>query len=211
VEVPDTYHYEPVDVPGFSGQIETERQLVELDESQLEAVRPTKEMQLLAELRKRAFTDEVQVGNEDGQIEIGGQTLGGEDLRIKAITHKRARLVWLYKPTGEFTAVPGDNYLQCLEDGWSLDCPDCHTNCKRADWGCARQPEPRFRPCPVCGMKFHELKSFSYDKEADKDPLRIVDDEDENMTEMDSRARRQAHMYAYHPEAAAAFYAAPRR
>lgn len=191
--------------------IEASPQVIDVFDN-LEPSRPSKEMLLLAELQRRSYVDEVQVANREGTINLNGEGLGGGDgeLHFKAITHKRARQIWLYKPTGEYTAVPGDNYLQCLEDGWTLDCPDCHTNCKRADWGCARLPEPRYRLCPICGMKFHELKTFALSPE-NADPLRIIDDEDERLPEMDSRGRRDTHVRLYHEQSAASYLAPARR
>ena len=134
-----------------------------------------------------------------------------------AVTQVGIRRVYLYKPTGECRLVPAATEadlrrLTDKNDGrWTLRCPRCGTDCRGASWGCGKVEEPQYYQCPVpqCNIETHGPKKF-YVRPLPltvrvHDAKRLTDDHFDSNTAVDlAKSEMYAHLWAFHPNYAAA-------
>ena len=174
-----------------------------------EAITEYQELKLALSERHTTVTSEQIVG------EGAEATMNRSGVQV---THQRGARVRLYKPRGGMRLVQAgeagnnmDRLLDPGDGGWSLRCPKCNTDCGGAPWGCGKDPEPKYYQCPVAACNAdnggHGPKKF-YDKPmemtANRDPNRIDDPLFQTAQVSSGQANLYAHLWAFHPDVAAA-------
>lgn len=167
------------------------------------AVAEVEELKLaLSERHSNVSSERIVSGDETA-------TRGGVE-----VIHERSRKIRLYKREGGARMVPAeqlDRLLDPKDGGWALRCYVCGTDCGGAPWGCGKAPKPKFWQCPVAtcntsdgrgGPKIFWEKPFVM-TESDN-PDRLTDELLEKGKVSMARAQMYAHVWAFHPDFAAA-------